>query len=50
VGLQGDGRVVVIERDVRTGLLKDYVASANVPGEVNAAIFYEDYHVKRPIR
>ncbi|KAI8628302.1 putative isomerase YbhE [Xylariaceae sp. FL1651] len=47
VGLQGDGRVVIIERDVRTGMLKDFVAAADVPGEVNAAIFYEDYHVKR---
>ncbi|KAI1150652.1 putative isomerase YbhE [Nemania diffusa] len=47
VGLQGDGRVTIIERDVRTGLLKDFVASADVAGEVNAVIFYEDYHVKR---
>ncbi|KAJ8120257.1 hypothetical protein ONZ43_g2987 [Nemania bipapillata] len=47
VGLQGDGRVAIIERDVRTGMLKDFVASANVEGEVNAVIFYEDYHVKR---
>ncbi|KAI2602223.1 putative isomerase YbhE [Hypoxylon sp. NC1633] len=44
VALQGDGRVVIIERDVGTGLLKDYVASADVEGEVNAAIFREDYH------
>ncbi|KAI1170359.1 putative isomerase YbhE [Nemania sp. FL0916] len=47
VGLQGDGRVAIIERDVRTGLLKDFVATANVEGEVNAVIFSEDYHVKR---
>ncbi|KAI0100899.1 putative isomerase YbhE [Nemania sp. FL0031] len=47
VGLQGDGRVTIIERDVRTGELKDFVASADVEGEVNAVIFYEDYHVKR---
>ncbi|KAI0185790.1 YkgB protein [Xylaria flabelliformis] len=47
VGLQGDGRVVIIERDVHTGKLKDFVASADVAGEVNAVIFYEDYHVKR---
>ncbi|KAI0437369.1 Lactonase, 7-bladed beta-propeller-domain-containing protein [Xylaria telfairii] len=47
VGLQGDGRVVIIERDVQTGELKDFVASANVAGEVNAVIFYEDYHVKK---
>ncbi|KAI1815796.1 Lactonase, 7-bladed beta-propeller-domain-containing protein [Poronia punctata] len=42
VGLQGDGRVVVIKRDVRTGLLKNFVAAADVEGEVNHAIFYED--------
>ncbi|KAI0970525.1 putative isomerase YbhE [Xylaria arbuscula] len=47
VGLQGDGRVAIIERDVRTGLLKDFVATANVAGEVNAVIFYEDYHAKK---
>ncbi|KAI0403733.1 Lactonase, 7-bladed beta-propeller-domain-containing protein [Xylaria palmicola] len=47
VGLQGDGRVVIIERDVRTGLLKDFVASADVAGEVNTVIFYEDYHARR---
>lgn len=47
VGLQGDGRVAIIKRDVRTGLLKSFVASAEVEGEVNAVIFYEDYHVKR---
>ncbi|KAI0813807.1 putative isomerase YbhE [Xylaria sp. FL0064] len=46
VGLQGDGRVAIIERDVHTGLLKDFVATANVAGEVNAVIFYEDYHAK----
>ncbi|KAI1420931.1 putative isomerase YbhE [Xylaria sp. FL1777] len=47
VGLQGDGRVAIIERDVRTGLLKDFVATADVAGEVNAVIFYEDYHAKK---
>ncbi|KAI1746936.1 Lactonase, 7-bladed beta-propeller-domain-containing protein [Xylaria castorea] len=47
VGLQGDGRVVIIKRDVQTGQLQNFVASANVAGEVNAVIFYEDYHVKR---
>ncbi|KAI0431623.1 Lactonase, 7-bladed beta-propeller-domain-containing protein [Xylaria sp. FL1042] len=46
VGLQGDGRVTIIERDVHTGLLKDFVATANVAGEVNTVIFYEDYHAK----
>ncbi|TGJ78832.1 hypothetical protein E0Z10_g9937 [Xylaria hypoxylon] len=47
VGLQGDGRVAIIERDVRTGLLKNFLATADVAGEVNAVIFYEDYHPKR---
>ncbi|KAI1820827.1 Lactonase, 7-bladed beta-propeller-domain-containing protein [Xylaria intraflava] len=42
VGLQGDGRVVIIERDVQTGLLKDFLASADVAGEVTSAVFYED--------
>ncbi|CAJ2513887.1 Uu.00g020060.m01.CDS01 [Anthostomella pinea] len=42
VGLQGDGRVVVIGRDVATGLLKDYVAFADVEGEVTAVVFDED--------
>lgn len=41
VGLQGDGRVVIINRDVATGQLKDFAASANVAGEVTAAIFDE---------
>ncbi|KAI0394391.1 Lactonase, 7-bladed beta-propeller-domain-containing protein [Xylariaceae sp. FL0594] len=41
VGLQRDGRVVLIRRDVRTGLLTNFVASANVAGEVNHAVFYE---------
>ncbi|KAI0904761.1 Lactonase, 7-bladed beta-propeller-domain-containing protein [Ustulina deusta] len=46
VGLQGDGRVAIVARDVRTGLLEDFVATADVAGEVNAVIFYEDYHAK----
>ncbi|KAK9774077.1 putative Lactonase, 7-bladed beta-propeller-domain-containing protein [Seiridium cardinale] len=41
VGLQSDSRVVVIERDVDTGLLKQFVASAAVAGEVTAVIFNE---------
>ncbi|KAI1775086.1 putative isomerase YbhE [Hypoxylon cercidicola] len=43
VSLQADGRVVIIDRDVETGLLKDYVAYTNIEGEVTAAIFREDY-------
>ncbi|KAI1134431.1 putative isomerase YbhE [Hypoxylon sp. FL0543] len=44
VALQGDSRVVLINRDVKTGLFKNYVAYADIEGEVTAAIFYEDYH------
>ncbi|KAI2621461.1 putative isomerase YbhE [Hypomontagnella submonticulosa] len=42
VALQGDGRVVIIDRDIETGKLGDYVAHADVEGEVTAAIFRED--------
>ncbi|KAI0111492.1 putative isomerase YbhE [Daldinia grandis] len=44
VSLQGDGRVVLIDRDVETGLFKNYVAYADIEGEVTAAIFREDNH------
>lgn len=40
---QRDGRVVVIERDPESGLLGDFVANADVAGEVNAVIFNEDF-------
>ncbi|KAI9902782.1 hypothetical protein N3K66_002134 [Trichothecium roseum] len=39
VGLQSDGRVVVISRDVETGELGDFVAWADVEGEVSNVIF-----------
>lgn len=39
VGLQNDGRVVVIGRDVETGLLTDFVASAVVGGQPTSVIF-----------
>lgn len=39
VGLQSDGRVVVIGRDVETGLLTDFVASADVGGQPTSVIF-----------
>ncbi|KAG6366260.1 hypothetical protein INS49_000436 [Diaporthe citri] len=39
VGLQNDGRVVVIGRDVETGLLTDFVASADVGGQPTSVIF-----------
>ncbi len=41
VGLQGDGRVVVIDRDTETGHLKNYIATAPIAGEVNCVIFDE---------
>lgn len=41
VGLQKDGRVVVIDRDTETGELKGFLASADVDGEVTCAIFDE---------
>lgn len=41
VGLQSDGRVVVIDRDVDTGCLKNFIANAAVEGEVTAVIFNE---------
>lgn len=39
VGLQEDGRVVVIERDTETGLLGGFVAAVPVEGEVTCVIF-----------
>jgi hypothetical protein len=41
VGLQMDGRVVVIERDVEDGTFGDFVASVNVAGQVTSVIFDE---------
>lgn len=41
VGLQSDGRVVIIERDVETGELGNFVAHASIEGEVTAVIFNE---------
>ncbi|KAK6210479.1 hypothetical protein LQW54_006226 [Pestalotiopsis sp. IQ-011] len=41
VGLQSDGRVVLIDRDVKSGQLKRFAANALVEGEVTAVIFDE---------
>ena len=41
VALQHDSRVVILERDVKTGMLGDFVAYAELEGEVTAVIFYE---------
>lgn len=38
---QKDGRVAIISRDVRTGVLKEYIANIAIAGEVNSAIFAE---------
>ncbi|KAI1431888.1 putative isomerase YbhE [Xylaria sp. CBS 124048] len=39
VGLQGDGRVVFIRRDVETGLLEDFVGFVDVMGGVSTVMF-----------
>ncbi|GKT41515.1 putative 6-phosphogluconolactonase [Colletotrichum spaethianum] len=41
VGLQQDGRAVIIDRDVSTGLLKNFAASISISGEVVCVIFDE---------
>lgn len=41
VGLQSDSRVVIIERDIESGLLQRFIANATVAGEVTAVIFNE---------
>ncbi|KAK3390956.1 Lactonase, 7-bladed beta-propeller-domain-containing protein [Podospora didyma] len=41
VALQGSSRVVIISRDLGTGLFIDYVATADIAGEVNNIIFNE---------
>ncbi|KOS17740.1 Uncharacterized protein ESCO_002963 [Escovopsis weberi] len=41
VGLQLDSRVAVIARDPKSGLLGDFVAYANVAGEITCAVFDE---------
>lgn len=41
VGLQQDGRAVIIDRDVNTGLLKNFIANISIPGEVVCVIYDE---------
>ncbi|CAG9952148.1 unnamed protein product [Clonostachys rosea f. rosea IK726] len=41
VGLQSDARVVLIDRDAKTGNLKGFKADITIPGEIVAAIFDE---------
>jgi len=41
VGLQMDGRVVVIERNVADGMFGDFVASMDVAGQVTGVIWDE---------
>lgn len=39
VGLQADGRVVVIERDAQSGQLGRFIGYANVEGQITTVIF-----------
>ncbi|KAI1015112.1 hypothetical protein LB503_003933 [Fusarium chuoi] len=41
VALQSDSRVVIIERDAETGILGDFIAHAELEGEVTAVVFSE---------
>ncbi|KAH6659535.1 Lactonase, 7-bladed beta-propeller-domain-containing protein [Truncatella angustata] len=41
VGLQSDSRVVIIQRDTESGLLKRFIANATVAGEVTSVVFDE---------
>ncbi len=41
VGLQGDGRAVIINRDPATSLLTGYAASINIAGPVTSVVFDE---------
>jgi 6-phosphogluconolactonase (cycloisomerase 2 family) len=41
VALQHDSRVIILERDVKTGMIGDFVAYAELEGEVTSVIFYE---------
>ncbi|KAI2470968.1 putative isomerase YbhE [Annulohypoxylon bovei var. microspora] len=43
VALQADGRVVLIKRNVKTGKFEDYLAYADIEGELTAVIFREEY-------
>ncbi|KAK3353118.1 Lactonase, 7-bladed beta-propeller-domain-containing protein [Lasiosphaeria hispida] len=42
VGLQADGRAVIIRRDPKTGILGDIIGNVAIEGEVNCVIFNED--------
>lgn len=42
VGLQSDGRVVIIARDPESGELGDFVASILLEGEITSVIFNEE--------
>jgi 6-phosphogluconolactonase (cycloisomerase 2 family) len=41
VGLQNDGRVVIIERDVHDGKFGKFVAEIDIPGQVTSVIWDE---------
>ena len=42
LGLQDDGRAVVIQRDPSSGLLGDIVANVPIEGQVNCFVFDEE--------
>lgn len=42
VGLQKDGRVVILDRDVQTGLLTEFRASIDVGNEPTCVVFKEE--------
>lgn len=39
VGLQLDGRVVIVERNVHDGTFGDFVAEIDVPGQITSVIW-----------
>jgi 6-phosphogluconolactonase (cycloisomerase 2 family) len=41
VGLQEDARVVIVSRNVTTGLYGDFVASIDLPGEITSVVWDE---------
>lgn len=41
IGLQTDGRVVVMKRDPKSGKLGDFESFANVQGQITSVIFDE---------
>jgi 6-phosphogluconolactonase (cycloisomerase 2 family) len=42
VGLQTDGRVVIVERNVQDGTFGEFVAEIDVPGELTSVIWGDE--------